>query len=94
MKTVSLVTLQLPSDCWIVFWTNESEKQSITIFGATLPKEEMSRHNVRKEKNLLIWTFSHEIDHERKHRVTLTKKEAYTRNKKNSKHFCNFHSQK
>ena len=29
---VSLVSLQLPCQCWVVFWSNEAEKQSVTIF--------------------------------------------------------------
>ena len=28
----SLVTLELPSDCWVVVWKIESEKQNILTF--------------------------------------------------------------
>ena len=50
----SIVTLQLPSDCWFVFWTNENEKQNTTTFRTNLlkkeevPNEEMSRDNGQK----------------------------------------------
>ena len=36
----SLVTLQLPSDCWDVFWTNESEKQDTISFCTSLLRKE------------------------------------------------------
>ena len=38
----SLVTLQLPPDCWVVFWTNEPAKENTTIFCTNLPKMERS----------------------------------------------------
>ena len=34
----SLVALQLPSDCWVVFWTNEYEKQITTTFCSKVSK--------------------------------------------------------
>ena len=37
----SLVTIQLPSDCWVGFWTNDSEKQDTITFCTNLPKKEM-----------------------------------------------------
>ena len=52
----SLVTLQLQSDCFVVFWANESEKQDITTFCTILPNKEevpfmeLSRDNDRKRK--------------------------------------------
>ena len=42
----SLVTLQLPPDCWVVFLTNESEKQSFIIFCT----------NLQEGKKFQIWT--------------------------------------
>ena len=50
----SLETLQLPSDCCVVFLTNEFEKQDTVTCCANLPKKkevpyiEMSRDNDRK----------------------------------------------
>ena len=41
-----LVASRLPSDCWVVFWTNESEKQSTTNF---------CTHPQKKEKMFNIW---------------------------------------
>ena len=52
----SLVTLQLQSDCFVVFWANESEKQDTTTFCTILPNKEevpymeLSRDNDRKRK--------------------------------------------
>ena len=37
----SLVTLQLPFDCWLVFWTIESEKQGTTTLWHTYQKGKM-----------------------------------------------------
>ena len=36
----SLVALQLPSDCWVVFWSNYFEKQDTTTFCTNLLKRE------------------------------------------------------
>ena len=36
----SLVTSQLPSDYWVVFWTNKLEKQDTVTFCTNLPKKE------------------------------------------------------
>ena len=73
----SLVTLQLPSDCCVVFWTNESEKQDTNTFCINLPKKERGSiyRNVtwqwpKNKKNLLVWK-CHE---------TMTKKFAYISN--------------
>ena len=38
----SLVAIQLPSDCGVVFWSNESEKQDTITFCTILPKKERS----------------------------------------------------
>ena len=51
-----LVTLQLPSDCCVVFWTNESENKILLLFVHThqkrqeVPFMEKSRDNDQKRK--------------------------------------------
>ena len=73
----SLVKVQLPSDCCVVFWTNESEKQDTIVF-LYKPTKKGKRflrwkcHETKTEngKILLIW----------KGHVTMTKKDAYIGN--------------
>ena len=66
-----LVSLQLLSDCWVVFWINESRKQITTTFCTNLSKKAKRFHVwecdaklTRKGLNLLNW----------KCQVTMTKK--------------------
>ena len=73
----SLVTLQLPSVCCVVFWTNESEKQVSNSFCTNLLKKERvsiySKCHVpltEEGNTLLIWKFH----------VTNEKKDAYISN--------------
>ena len=73
----SLVTLLPPSDCWVEFWTNGSDKQkNLFLYTPTKKSERFHIWNchvtkTKKGKNLLIWKF----------RVTMTKKDAYKTNK-------------
>ena len=50
-KSVSLVLFRLKSIFWVLFQTNESEKESNTFFRTTLPKSDFSRENDQKRKN-------------------------------------------
>ena len=64
----SLVTLQLPSDCYVIFGTNESEKQVTITFCTNLPKRkdapimEMSRDKYRKREESTYMEMSRDND--------------------------------
>ena len=92
---VTLVKLKIPSDSWVVFWTNESEKQSITSFAQVnqkhmkLPYKTKIQFNDQKRKNLLIG--ENQVAMFKKGKNLLICKHNVTMFKKN---FFTFHSRK
>ena len=70
-KWESLVTLQLPSDCCVVFGTNESKNKILLLFVQTyqkrkeVPYKEMSRDNDQKRKESPYMEMSRDKDQKR-----------------------------
>ena len=64
----SLVTLELPSDCWVVVWKIESEKQNNLTFFTKPPETErdsikkMSHDKDQKEKESPYLNMSRDND--------------------------------
>ena len=73
---VSLVTIQMPSGCWSVLWTNKSEKWSATIFCTEAPKQDKACDKDQKRKESVYMEISRDSDQFGKHDLIITRKEA------------------
>ena len=73
---LSLAWLQLPSDFWVAFWTNESEKNCYLFLCKPSKEEIITWQRRKKEKissfGIITWRWPM-----KQHHVTFTKKEAH-----------------